>query len=265
MTLRKRTNNLPEFIILAPEQAAVPKTFRNSWCDSEIHEQILGDMQQMRGRVALEEGAIQKSDLDQAGRHLMPGDENSWHLIRMAAKGRVRGCARILVHPETATYSNLRLSSSAAAKDPLWAKQIRWTVEKEIAIARKTKMKLVEPGGWVLEEQLRGSSEAISIALSAFAWSQLIGDCLAYVTATVKHGSSSMLRRLGGDSLYFGGQEIPKYYDPAYQCDMELLKMQTRAMNPKFESMLAPLRGLLSAATVLQPEPELGAMARWVA
>jgi hypothetical protein len=260
-----RIGNSLKFIILAPSHAHVPRTFTNRWQDTEIHEQVLGDMQRMRGRVALQEEAIRESDLDNQGRYRMPGDENSWHLIRMTPNGKVKGCARVLVHSETATFSALRLSSAAVARNPAWADQVRWSVESEIASARKQRMKLVEPGGWVLEEEARGSSEAISIALSAFAWSQLIGDCLAFVTATVKHRSSSMLRRLGGDSLFCAGKEIPKYFDPAYQCEMELLKLQTRAMNPKFESMLAPLRQTISTATVLQPETEHSAVSQWVA
>jgi hypothetical protein len=263
--LGKSKSNPSRFILLAPKQIVVPPTFRNRWIDTEIHGQVLADMQRMRGRIALNEQAIKAKDLDREGRHRMCGDDSSWHLIRVCKGGKVLGCARILVHSEQASFSSLRLASSALAKDPRWAKRVRWTIEAEIAAARKEKLTLVEPGGWVLEERFRGTSEAVAIALSAFAWSQLIGDCLAYVTATVKHESSSILRRLGGDSVYFAGNPVPRYYEPRYQCEMELLKMQTRAMNSKFESLLAPLRESLSASTVLQPEPVLKTMSQWVA
>jgi hypothetical protein len=262
-----RKSKSPRFIVLAPRDAFVPRTFRNRWCDSEIHEQILADMQRMRGRIAVCEGAGRESDLDSQGRHHMHGDEKSWHLIRMGANGDVLGCARILVHSESTTFSSLRLASSAVAKDPQWARQLRWSVETDIAIARKKQWTLLEPGGWVLDERLRGTSEATSIALSAIAWSQMFGECLAFITATVKHGSSSMMRRLGCDSIYFSGNAIPRYYEPGYQSDMELLKIQTRTLNPKFDSMLAPLRHLLSAATVLQPESECDnqSLSQWIA
>jgi hypothetical protein len=123
----------------------------------------------------------------------------------------------------------------------------------------------MEPGGWVLDEKLRGTSEATTIALSAIAWSQLMGECLAYVTATVKHGSCSIMRRLGGHSVHFGGQALPRYYEPDYQCEMELLRLQTQALNPKFDSMLAPLRHILASATVLQPDSDCRSFDQWVA
>jgi hypothetical protein len=195
----------------------------------------------------------------------MPGDDSSWHLIRVCGKGKMMGCARILVHPENAGFSSLRLAKSALAKDPYWFKKVRWTIEAEIAAARREKLNLVEPGGWVLEERFRGTSEATAIALSAFAWTQLVGECLAYVTATVKHDSSSMLRRLGGDSVYFAGNPVPRYYEPRFQCEMELIKIESRTLNSKFEAMLAPLRESLCLSTVLQPEPQVRMLSQWVA
>ncbi len=74
------------------------------------------------------------------------------------------------------------------------------------------------------------------IALSAFVWSHT-GGCPAHVTATVKHRSSAILRRLGGSSLKFQGQELPRYYDPEYECEMEILKFETRSLNSRFESL----------------------------
>lgn len=263
--LSRRNSKSHRFFVLAPVSASVPGVFRNRWHDSEIYDQILADVQKMRGRIALSEGAIHEGDLDQDGRHHMVGDEKSWHLIRMGANGEVLGCARILVHSPSARFPALRLATSSLAKDPSWSRQLRWTVESDIAVARRKNWTLLEPGGWVLDERLRGSSEATTIALSAIAWSQLMGECLAYITATVKHGSCSMMRRLGGESVRFGGNEIPRYYEPDYQSEMELLKLQTRTLNPKFDSMLAPLRHSLAAATVLQPDSECGTLGQWVA
>jgi hypothetical protein len=239
-------------MVLAPAGAAVPEVFANAVRDPGAHDQILARMQQMRGRVALKEGAVRRSELDSNARHRMPGDESSWHLIRLGEEGNVNGCARILVHPNTATFSELRLASSAVAQHPQWREQVRWSVESDLAMAREHKINVVEPGGWVLEEKLRGTSEAISIALSAFAWARLIGSCLAYVTATVRHRSSSMLRRLGADSLYFGGEEIPRYYDSRYACEMELLRLRNPNPHPKFERRLTFMQDLLSGAPVLQ-------------
>lgn len=248
---------VPHFrmMVLAPAGVTVPGVFARAVRDPLAHERIFSAMQQMRGRVALREGAVKRSDLSQDGRHRMPGDENSWHLIRLDPDESVTGCARILVHPHTTTFSQLRLSSSAVAQHPQFGRRVRMIVESDLQKASEQRINVVEPGGWVLEEKLRGTSEAILIALSAFAWARFIGRCLAYVTATVKHHSSSMLRRLGAESLSLGGEEIPRYYDSRYSCEMELLRLQSSVMHPRFERKLTCLHDLLSTAPVFQAGP----------
>jgi hypothetical protein len=242
-------------VVLAPAAATIPHVFEKASEDPVAHQRILTSMQQMRGRVALREGAVKPYDLDRDGRHCMPGDDASWHLIRLDPDDNVKGCARVLVHPNTATFPQLRLASSAVARNPEWGGRVRQVVESDLLRASEQKVNVVEPGGWVLEEQLRGTTEAVLIALSAFAFARFIGTCLAYITATVKHHSSLILRRLGAESLYFGGEEIPKYYDSRYSCEMELLRLQSQGIHPRFESRLSFLHELLSMAPVFQAAP----------
>jgi hypothetical protein len=248
------TSTESTFLILAPANAARLDRFQKVSCDSAEHAELLSRMQVMRGFVALQEGAIRPHQLDANKRHIMSGDSDSWHLLRMGPEGNVRGCVRILAHPEGVTFSSMRLASSAIATSPEWGPRLRAIVELELESARQSSLTIVEPGGWVLDESLRGNQEAISLALSVFAWSQLVGGCVAYVTATVKHGSSSMLRRLGGRSIRYGDQEIGRYYDPSYECDMEILRIDNQSLNPKFESVMAPLRAVLSASEVVKSD-----------
>jgi hypothetical protein len=253
----EQSNNPFYFMILAPGDAALPAAFRQVYQDQRTYSQLLCNMQQMRGTIALEEGAVRKRDLGPGNRHVMAGDEDSWHLIRTDPNGTMIGCARILVHSKHANFGSLRVSQTPLANSPEWESQVRAAVENDIRVARNSEMTVVEPGGWVLDEKLRGGSDAVAIALSAFAWSQLIGGCLAYVTATVKHRSSAILRRLGGSPLKFQGQELPRYYDPEYECEMEILKFETRSLNSRFESSMAPLRALLAQSPVVQAERAL--------
>jgi hypothetical protein len=245
-------NNTSPFMILAPSNAILPAAFRRVNRDQRGYDDMLCSMQQMRGRIALNEGAVREGDLGLGRRHVMAGDEDSWHLIRVGENENILGCARILVHSKHANFGSLRVSQTPLANSSEWKNQVRSAVEQDIKAARDSEMTVVEPGGWVIDEQLRGGSDAVAIALSAFAWSQLIGGCLAYVTATVKHHSSAILRRLGGSSLTFQGQELPRYYDPEYECEMEILKFETRSLNSRFESSMAPLRTLLAHSPVFQ-------------
>ena len=210
----------------------------------------------MRGRIAICEGAIHPSALDHSGRHHMPGDLASWHLIRLDESGRIRGCARVLVHPQSAVFSDMQLAHSELAKNPLWRHKVRAAVEADIKRSQKRQCTLLEPGGWVVEEDCRGGKDAAAIALSAIACSQFQRNCVAYVTATVKHGSSTILRRLGARPVKWQGEELPKYYDPNYGCEMELLRLDAQTLNERFEAPIRQLQQVLLCSSVLQAGPK---------
>jgi hypothetical protein len=243
-----------QFAILAPQGARIPRSSSNVSRDRNQHARLLGDMQRLRGRVALHENAITASMLDSSGRHLMPGDEKGWHLLRLRRDGKVAGCARILVHPSDVKFPRLRIAASSVARCAVWAPHVRVSVESDLKHARLNGLTVIEPGGWVVDEDLRGTREAVSIALNAFAWSQILGDCIGYLTATVKHGSSTILHRLGGRHLQTEGKTIPRFFEPAWGCDMELLRFDTNSLNPRFEAILASARRRLLISPVFSAD-----------
>jgi hypothetical protein len=63
------------------------------------------------------------------------------------------------------------------------------------------------------------------------------------------------LRKIGGRRVRIEESEIPPYYDPQYECDMELLRFDSTLPNPRFEMWIEDLRWYLMTATlVVQPE-----------
>ncbi len=116
----------------------------------------------------------------------------------------------------------------------------------------------VEVGGWALSEQWRGTRAALEILVGSYALAQLWGGCVGSCTATVRHSSSSMLRRLGGQSFEIAGQSLPSYNDPEYECVMELLRFDYRSPAARFLPLINQLRATLSRAPVVtdaEPEP----------
>jgi hypothetical protein len=136
------------------------------------------------------------------------------------------------------------------AQSSEWGGPVKEAVEAELARARLKGMTPIEPGGWVVDADLRGTREAFSLAIGAFALAEMLGDCVGFLTATTKNGSSAMLRRLGGSRLKSRDAEIPGYFEPAWGCDMELLRFDTDSLNPRFESALESARQQLQAAAV---------------
>ena len=244
------TDELAQFVILAPPGAQIPGASANVSRDRTERARLLSEMQRLRGRVALRENAIQAAMLDSSGRHVMACDEKSWHLLSLRENGKIAGCARLLVHPRNVEFQELRIATSSVARCSPWSRHVRSAVESELTRARMNGMTTIEPGGWVVGEDNRGTGGAVSIAIGAFAWAQILGQCHGFLTATVKHGSSSILRRLGGRRLQTGDRTIPGYFEPAWGCNVELLRFDTNSLNPRFGAALASARNRVLHAPV---------------
>jgi len=258
------------FVQLGPEGASFDLFPGQKRKDSAAYNDLISRMQRLRGRVYLKDGAIRISDLTADGRHISLLDESSWHLLTVGAEGHVLGCARFQAHPASVSYENLSIKHAAIAKSPEWGPQFRNSVETEIALARTQSFFWLEMGGWALSEELRGTTEALLYALFTYAWSQAIGGAIGVTTATERNGSASILRRLGGESLYSGGVAIPAYYDERYRCVMEVLRFDSRFPMAKYRSTVEALRiqianvpvigaGLVSNPKVDGPCPKIPA------
>lgn len=237
-------------MLLAPPHASVAGSLRPTREDTRLYKTYLSEIQMLRGEVYLKDGAIQTWQTDVHGRFRMPADEESWHLI-LVARQSVVGCSRFLVHPNTVPFDRLTFRHGPLANHRSWAAKVRSAFETELRVARALGMSYVELGGWALAEEWRGTKAALKILLASYAWATLMGGCLCACTATVRHGSSSILRRIGGDTLRYDGERLPKYLDPAYGCEMEILRFDSRYPNPRFSSLVNEVEAELKESTVL--------------
>jgi hypothetical protein len=128
----------------------------------------------------------------------MRGDERSWHLLLLNQAREVIGCARYLVHPASVPFDRLRIGQSALARDQGWRRALGDAVESDLQETRQQGFSYLEVGGWALSEEWRGTRAALEILVGSYALSHLWGGCIGSCAATVRHGSSSMLRRIGG-------------------------------------------------------------------
>jgi hypothetical protein len=235
--------------LLAPSLASVPPIFRYPEMGGEDHARHLVKLQQLRGQIYLEDGAIEPWQLRADGRHCVDADESSWHVIALSGKA-ITGCARLQVHSAAVNFSELGVAKAAQARCPAWGDKLRSAVKMELARAEREHLGFVEAGGWAISPALRATTEALRIALGSFALGELLGGCLGLSTATVRHNSSTILRRMGANHLIWNGQRLPPYYDPAYRCEMEVVTFDSRRPSPKFERMMEQLKDELMFAPV---------------
>ena len=243
------------FQLLAPSQSSSGTSFGRKRVNEQVHSHYLSALQRLRGRVYLKDAAIQPCEMDDEGRFVMPGDEQSWHLLLIDGEREVIGCARYLVHPNTVSFHKLRVAHSALANDPTWGPKVREAVEADLALAREKDFAYVEIGGWALTEEWRCTRAALEILVGSYALAHLWGGCLGSCTATVRHGSSSMLRRIGGSPLQARGCELPPYEDPQYGCEMELLRFDCRTPGPRFQPLITQLKAKLADSVAVTPAP----------
>jgi hypothetical protein len=237
-------------MLLAPNDS-VPAFFKNISIDSTRHRTLLRDMQRMRGGIYYEDGALGREQLTPDGLHETAEDEKSWHLLMVDARRRVTGCAWYLEHDSRVRVEDLRVRLSPLARIPGARTHLWKSVEAELARARREGLRYAEVGGWAVSKNSRCTSEGLVLALAGYSLGRICGGCLGITTATVRHCSSAILRRLGGASLEAEGAPVPTYYDPRYRCDMELLRFDSRHPDPKFGALIERLRERMSTVQVI--------------
>jgi hypothetical protein len=208
-------------------------------------------MQRFRGDVYVTDGAIQPSDLTKDGRHSLPIDEDSWHVLTLRSDGTVCACLRFLRHRMGCRFDHLVVRHSALMQSPVWAPKLKKAAEAEMEYAERERISFGEVGGWAIAPDRRLSTEPLRTLLATYGLLGMLGGCCGLATATHRHGSASILQRVGLSPLVVDDAVMPAYYDPRYRCEMEVLRFDSRIPNPRFRGWIAELAAALAQAPVI--------------
>lgn len=245
--------DVPSLALLAPRHASIPDSLANVAVDPDRHTDLTAAIQRLRGAVYLEDGAIRADQLEADGRHVQEADDASWHVVSLDADGHVRACARYRPHAPGVAPEDLGVWQSALARDAQWGETLRAAVATEIERARVLGLAYVEVGGWAVCRQRRGTPHAFETAVASYALARALGDCIGITTATVRHCSARVLRKLGGQSLSVAGVELPAYFDPLYGCVMEMLGFDSRALNRRYGAHIDRVFARFAHVPVITP------------
>jgi hypothetical protein len=256
-----RTRN--QLIVLPPAGFRVPRMFRRVEADSQRNSRLLADMQRLRGKAYMEDGAVRAEDLTPDGRHQLSTDVNCWHVLSVDSEDRVTACLRYLDEGAIACFGDLWVSHAALAHCPRAGWKLRLAVERGRARARALHMSFGSVGGWAVAKEQRRTLEPVAIILATYGLLELLGGCVGMATATFRHHSAAILRKIGLSPLDWGGDELPPYFDPQYGCEMEMLQFDSRFPNPKYQEVVKEFSAALSFAPVICREetPILGVKA----
>lgn len=189
----------------------------------------------MRGRVYREYGAI-AAHLGPDGTHHDCLDAHSWHVLLQSGGGQVLGCARY--RAVDTRFGDLTVSRSALASSTRFGPLLKTVVESDLRCASEQKVRYGEAGMWALSPEVRHSAAAVNLALMTFVLAEYLGGGRGITTATTRHGSSSILRRLGG----YHGHNLPAYYEPRYGCNIEVIFFNSKALKERHAARLDKLR-----------------------
>jgi len=243
-------------VLLAPPGASVSGAFNRVVVSAIEHRHLLRQMQRFRGSVYMNDGAIQPHEAID-GLHRTPEDGRSWHLL-MLDGADVSGCAWYMEHARDAGPERLRVENCALARLDEWRHKLFAAVQTELIRARHERVGFAEVGGWPVAPEKRNTAEGLVLALATYALGRLMGGVLGLTTATRRHASATILRRLGGSSLEIGGDRVPSYYEPRYRCEMELLRFDSRAPTGRYSALIEALRVKLSDVMVVAGESIAG-------
>jgi len=247
-------------LLLAPRSLNLGP-FTNIVADYSIHRDRLAEAQKLRGRIFLEIGAVDPSQLSEDGRHIEAPDDQSWHLLTLDADERVVSCARYLPHGREVRFDDLAVSRGSLAKSQNWGEALRTAVEADLREARRRGCSYIEVGGWAIAEALRCTTEALRTIATAYAFAQLCGGGLGITTANTRSCSAAILKRVGGQPLRHGGAELPVYYDEHYHKELEILRFDAFRPNPRYQKWIEACRSHLRNVPVICREAPVQAIA----
>lgn len=242
-------------VFLAPSTASAFDTFQRVEVDANRHAALLHDVQRFRGGIYLKDGAIQAQQLTADGRHHTSEDENSWHMVLLDDQKQVDGCVLYREHDSDVTIDELRVKQCPLAEDPEWRPKFLSAVGGELDRARVEGLRYVEVGGWAVSEKSRRTAGSLALALAVYGFSRRGAGTLAMTTATFRHCSAKILKRLGGSRFEADGTTLPPYYDPRYRCLMELLRFDSRRPNPQYAGLINRIEDTLDKVRVIARPP----------
>ena len=248
--LQSRSSAGREYILLAPPQIEEHRSFRNFAVDEELHSAYMAAMQKLRGQIYLADGAIDASQLWPTGRHCLPADRQSWHLLLLDGRSLV-GCMRYRPYWDAHQCLSLGVLRCTLARSEEWGSTLRAAVDGDVELACNDGIAYGEAGGWALSGSVRHSAEALRMVLATYSLAQLLGNGIVFSTATMRNESATILKRIGGRPLTAGETELPPYFDPDHGCEMQVLRFDSRMPNPKYSEWVHELRRNISTCPVV--------------
>src|SRR5262245_29480124 len=209
------------------------------------HAAAISEIQRFRARVYVAHGALPASALDGRGRHFQWFDFENHHLCLRNGAGQIRGCLRLRLHNRGVKLHDLRIHELIRRLPMPLAETCNRAVVALLERSCSEGLRFGDVGGWAVDEELRQSRVSVLLPVACWVVYPILHHVLAVASATTRHQSSEILKRIGGFALRYGSEELPQFVDDFHGCEMELLGFDSRSPQPRYERTVADLKAYL--------------------
>ncbi len=242
------------FLLLAPANARIPSVFSRVEENKDVHEAWLTKLQQLRGKVFLEDGAIKESHLDEQGRHISKHDVLSWHYLALSPEEQLRGVMRCQVwytSERLPELCDLNLYVLLERMQNLELRQKFTTALTTFIHQPNEQACFVEISALAVDKASQGFTIGSMLGVSAYSLANIIDAYAGVGAGTDRHHTARFYHKLGGISFRdpSNPEEIlPPFFDTGYDCQMDIMGFIDPA--PSVNEMVRIVEEKLCAAQV---------------
>jgi hypothetical protein len=239
--------------LIAPStRAKVLQTFSCVAADLGRHAEMIDRIQRFRSGVYRADGAIPRSDSGDATNHSLNLDHRSWHVLVTGDDEQILACLRYThLVGRPILLGRLHLMRMVERAEPETARKLRAAVQVFLDEANRRGNSMSEVGGWATGPEVRNSVKGLLLVCACWFLAELLQDPLGLATATTRHNSAGILRRLGGFSLDCGGMALDAFFDGYHGCEMQILGFSAHGLASQYRSTAADITSYLRNAPVL--------------
>jgi hypothetical protein len=242
-----------DLTVVAPSVAHVPEWLSNALVNDAMYQNMIDEIQRFRGNVYVHDKAIPASSLDKEGRHYSDYDYQAWHIIFRDRREDLCGAIRVgLVSCTDTDVEDLQVLRFLAKMPDDQRTPLEAAVRGFLGNCRLLQPSICEPGAWAVAEDVRKGRLAPVLAASIWSLLRVVGGASGVATATTRHGSADILKKMGGFDLILNGVPLVPFYDSYHACYMELVGFDSSYLNPRLEATVTEVQeymGLLPIIT----------------
>ncbi len=243
------------FVIIEPEISEYKPDAFSMTRDSDLRYDFMFELFKMRGSVYLQDGAISEENLDKFGKYVSPHDKYSWQVLLLDSSKKPHGGLRIrfwdfenIRAHFMQTHAKELIDRMDCDNQKVYQESIIRFLDEEM----RTKF-FGEVAGLVITDYEKNSPAALLLVAFCFAFGEFVGGFNALVSATERHYSNRIMRKIGGHRIPHKETKeyLNTFFDSKYNCNMEYIVFESACPAALIQDLCKKIQEKLKTTLVL--------------